>query len=350
MKLGIIGKPQCGKTTIFNAVAGQNVAVGDFSQAVHRAIIKVPDERVDRLAELANPKKITYAEIEFLDAAGFSGKGKQSGDIEIHPDLRMMEALVVVADAFSPDADPAADLQNIVDEMILADHVLIDSNLDRKKRRKNLTGDRSLESELELLGRCRDWLEDEKLLIGMELGPEELLKLRGFAFLTQKPLLFVVNIDEDSLDKREEIEKQHAQLVVPGCSEVLVLCGKIQMELAGLTPEDRRMFLEELGIAVSATDRLVQKSYDLLGLISFLTEGAPEVRAWTIAKGTNAQKAAGVIHSDIERGFIRAEVTSYDDQIEYKTAAALKAAGKTRLEGKQYVVADGDVILFRFNV
>ena len=350
MKLGIIGKPQCGKTTIFNAVAGQDVAVGDFSQAVHRAIIKVPDERVDRLAEMANPKKITYAEIEFLDAAGFSGKGKQSGEIEIHPDLRMMEALVVVADAFSPDADPAADLQNIIDEMILADHVLIDSNLDRKKRRKNLTGDRSLESELALLGRCRDWLEDEKLLIGMELGPEELLSLRGFAFLTQKPLLFVVNIDEDSIDKREEIEKQHAQLVVPGHSEVLVLCGKIQMELAGLAPEDRMQFLEELGIAVSATDRLVQKSYDLLGLISFLTEGAPEVRAWTIAKGTNAQKAAGVIHSDIERGFIRAEVTSYADQIEYKTAAALKAAGKTRLEGKQYVVADGDVILFRFNV
>lgn len=350
MKLGIIGKPQCGKTTVFNAVAGQDVAVGDFSQAVHRAVIKVPDKRVDRLAELAKPKKITYAEIEFLDAAGFSGKGKQSGEIEIHPDLRMMEALVVVADAFSPEADPAADFQSIIDEMILSDHVLIDSNLDRKSRKKKLTGDKSLEQELALLARCRDRLEEEKLLIGMELGPEERLKLRGYAFLTQKPLLFVINIDEDSIDKRDTIEKQHAQLVVPGHSEVMVLCGKIQMELAGLTPEDRRQFLDELGIAISATDRLVQKSYELLGLISFLTLGDPEVRAWTVAIGTIAHKAAGAIHSDIERGFIRAEVTPYEDYIEHKTAAALKAAGKTRLEGKQYVVADGDVILFRFNV
>ncbi|HOD66515.1 MAG TPA: DUF933 domain-containing protein [candidate division Zixibacteria bacterium] len=350
MKLGIIGKPQAGKTTIFNAASGQQEAVGDFSQAAHRAIIKVPDPRLAVLAEIEDPKKITPAEIEFLDAPGFTGKGKEAGAVEISQEVRLMEALILVVDAFSPDAAPERDLRNLTEEMILSDLSIVEGNLDKKGRKMKLTGDKSATHDLELLETCRAQLEGEQPLIDLDMAEEDLKALRGYSFLTLKPLLIAVNIAEDALDRAGAMREGYAGLAAPGKRDVAVVCGRIEAELAALPEIERAAFLADLGIATPAVDQVIRKSYDLLGLISFLTAAKPEVRAWTIRAGTTAQRAAGVIHSDIERGFIRAEVTRFEDYARYRTPAALKAAGKTRLEGKDYVVQDGDVILFRFNV
>ena len=350
MKLGIIGKPQCGKTTVFNAASQQLETVGDFSQSSHRAIIKVPDPRVDRIAEIIKPDKVTYAEIEFLDAPGFTGKGKEAGASEINPEIRLMDALILVIDYFSDGAEPERDIHNLIDEMILSDQVLIESNIEKKSRKIKLTGDKAGAHELELLQKCLDHLEKEKPLIDMEFSEDDDKLLRGYMFLTRKPLLIVLNISEDKLPEAKKIQRDFDRFIRPNKQELMVMCGKIQMELVSLDEDERQAFLQELGISGLAVDRFVQQSYGLLGLISFLTTGPPETRAWTIKKGTSAQKAAGVIHSDIERGFIRAEVVKFDDFIRLKTPAAIKAAGKMRLEGKEYIVEDGDVILFRFNV
>ena len=350
MKLGIIGKPQSGKTTIFNAAGAQQQAVGDFSQATHRAIIKVPDRRLDALAELVNPKKITHAEIELLDAPGLSGKGKEAAGLEISQDLRQMDAFMLVVDAFSPDAKPDADIRNAIDELVFLDQVLFESNIDKRERKAKLTGDKHEQHDIELLKRCLKFVEEGKPLIEMNLTQDEIRSLKGYMLLSLKPLLIVLNIAEDHLPNATQIEAKHHNLVQAGKRELAVVCGKIEMELVSLSIEERGAFLADLGIAKPAMEVVVQRSYALLGLISFLTAGEPEVRAWTIRKGTNAQKSAGVIHSDIERGFIRAEVIKYDDYIALKTHAAIKAAGKQRLEGKEYILEDGDVVLFRFNV
>lgn len=350
MKLGIIGKPQAGKTTVFNAAAGQEVAVGDFSKAIHRAQIKVPDPRVDRLAQIVNPKKITYAEIELLDAPGLTGQGKEAGAVEIGADLRGADALIMVVDAFSSGARPKIDMQNLIDEMILLDAAHIESILDKKTRKRQLSGDKSEERIIDVLSRCRAALEQETPIIELGLSEEEHKLIRGFTFLTQKPLLVAINIAEEDIPRAEQISAEYASVVSAGRREVAVLCGKIEMELVGLDAADRTAFLNDLGIAAPAMDQVIQKSYALLGLISFLTQGEKEVRAWTIPRGYSAPRAGSVIHSDIERGFIRAEVITYEDFVALQTPAAIKAAGKMRLEGKEYVVADGDVILFRFNV
>ncbi len=350
MKLGIIGKPQSGKTTVFNAASGREEAVGDFSQTAHRAVIKVPDERVDKLVELANPKKITYAEIDLLDAPGFTGKGKDAGTTEVNPEVRLMDALMLVIDSFSTDANPDADIQNLIDELFLADQVLLEGVIDKRSRKAKLTGDKSEAHHLELLNRCVEALENGTPLIDIEFDADEQKGIRGYQFLTLKPLLVCLNIDEENIGRIEDIRTAFARFIEPEKRELAVICGKIEAELVSLEDEDREVFMQEIGISVPAMQKVIQRSYNLLGLISFLTLGAPEVRAWTIRKGTNAVHAAGAIHSDIERGFIRAEVASYDDYIVHKTLPALKAAGKSRLEGKDYTVKDGDVILFRFAV
>ncbi|MFZ1685555.1 MAG: DUF933 domain-containing protein, partial [Candidatus Zixiibacteriota bacterium] len=344
MKLGIIGKPQSGKTTVFNAAAGAQEAVGDFSQAVHRAVIKVPDERLYKLAEIVSPKKITHAEIEFLDAPGFSGEGKKASGIEIHPDLRKMDAFMLVVGAFTTDSSPDKDIRTVLEEMILLDQAMLESTIEKKARKTRLTGDKSEEREMELFKRCLSHLEQERPLLEMELADDEARMIRGYQFLSQKPLLIVLNISEDDLARSTEIYEKHRGLIAEGKRELAVVCGKIEAELVTLEEAERAVFMQELGISQPAMIQVVKHSYALLGLISFLTAGEPEVRAWTIKKGTNAQHAAGVIHSDIERGFIRAEVTHYNDYIQYQTPAALKAAGKSRLEGKEYTVIDGDVV------
>lgn len=350
MKLGIIGKPQSGKTTVFNAAAQREESVGDFSGAVHRAIVKVPDERVLKLAELVNPKKITFAEIDFLDAPGLTGKGKASQATEINPEVRLMEALMLVIDGYSSDANPNADLDALLDELLLSDQILAEGIIEKKNRKAKLTGDKSEAVQAALLERCIKHLEEGNPLITAGFNPDELKSLSNFQFLTLKPILAVINIAEDKLAEIEHIRASYEERTRPGQLEFAVVCGKVEMELVGLDEDEKKEFLSELGITTPAVELVIQKSYSLLGLISFLTVGEPEARAWTIKRGTTARKAAGVIHSDIERGFIRAEVVAYDDYIEHKTLPALKAVGKSRLEGKEYIVQDGDVILFRFAV
>lgn len=350
MKLGIIGKPQSGKTTIFNAASGHHEAVGDYSRSAHRAVIRVPDPRVDNLARLLEPQKITYAEIEFLDAPGFTGKGKESAGSEISPELHLMDALVLVIDCFSAQAVPKRDMQDMIDEMILADQIAVEGNIEKKSRKIKLTGDKAGVRELELLEMCRAALDEGKLLIDLDFAENDDKLLRGYAFLTQKPLLVVLNINENDIRRRDELIAGMSDVVVAGKRDVAALCGEIEMELLALDEAEREPFMRDLGLECSAVEHVIKTSYALLGLISFITVNGPEVRAWTIRDGTVAHKAAGVVHSDMERGFIRAEVVKYDDYMEYQTAAAIKAAGKARLEGKDYVVQDGDVILFRFNV
>ena len=350
MRLALIGKPQSGKTTIFNAAAGQSEAVGDFSKAVHRAQITVPDSRVDRLDELVKPKKKVYATIEFLDAPGLSGKGKEAGTLEISDDLRQSEAFIMIVDAFSADANPDRDIQTLIDEMILLDCVRIEGIIAKRSRKVKLTGDKSAQKILDLLKKCLAHLEAEKPLIDAEFTADEEKSLRGYQLLTQKPLLVVLNIAENKLDEADSIHDRYSRYVDPGKRELAVMCGKVQAELVGLDNEEKQMFMDELGIKALATDRVIQKSYTLLGLISFLTADTPEARAWTIREGMTAPQAAGVVHSDMERGFIRAEVIAYEDYDRLETMAAIKAAGKHRSEGREYVVRDGDVILFRFNV
>jgi len=257
---------------------------------------------------------------------------------------------MVVLNGFSADANPKADLTDIIDEMILADQVMIESNIEKRAKKVRTTSDKSAAVEIDLLKKCQAHLEEEKLLIDIDITDDEKKSLRGYMFMTQKPLLVVINIAEESIATADEKMKLFDDFVSANKREATVLCGKIEMELVTLEDDDRAMFMEELGIKSPAVDLVVQKSYNLLGLISYITAGEPEVRAWTIKKGTVAQKAAGVIHSDIERGFIRAEVIKYDDYVELGSEKAVKAAGKFRLEGKEYTVGDGDVILFRFNV
>lgn len=350
MKLGIIGKPQSGKTTIFNAAAGAQESVGDFSRSVHKAVIKVPDNRLIELANLVHPKKITYAEIEFLDAPGFSGDSATSGGLEVHPEIKQQDALILVLNAFSPESKPESDIQNLIDEMILLDQVTLESNIEKKEKKLKISADKSWEWEIGVLKRCLAHVDSGKPILDLDLTADESRLIRGYMFLSQKPLLIVMNVPESDIVNSDEIERKSAHFVTPGKRELVVVCGKIEAELMSLNEEEREIFLKDLGISNPATEQVIKKAYDLLGLVSFLTAGEPEVRAWTIKKGLNAQQAAGAIHSDLERGFIRAEVIDFDDYVQLKTPAAIRGAGKLRLEGKEYVVKDGDVMLFRFNV
>ncbi|UCD65160.1 MAG: redox-regulated ATPase YchF [Candidatus Zixiibacteriota bacterium] len=350
MKLGIIGKPQSGKTTVFNVASQHHEVVGDYSRTAHRAVIRVPDRRVDELARLIKPERAVYAEIEFLDAPGFTGKGKESAGPEITPELHTMDALILVVDCFSSVANVEKDIRDMLDEMILADQVVIESSLEKKARKMKLAGDKSAAHEIELLHKCGAGLEQGKLLIDLDFSEDEQKTLRGFAFLTQKPLLIVMNIAEGDLRRCAELIEELSHYVAEGKRDITALCGEIEMELLALDEDERKPFMDELGIAQPAVQQVIQKAYSMLGLISFITVTGPEVRAWTVRSGTSAHRAAGVVHSDMERGFIRAEVIKYDDFIQHQTPAAVKAAGKARLEGKDYIVQDGDVILFRFNV
>lgn len=351
MKLGIIGLSQSGKTTLFNTLSGQQETVGDFSQTVHRAVIKVPDERLDNLATMIEPKKITHAEIEFLDVAGFTGRSKKpNSESDIFHDLRLMDAIIIVVDDFSHSAKPEKDFRSICDELILADLVIIEKNIDKIEKAIKLTGNRERAQELEILIRCREALNNEQLLSTIGLTQDDRRIVRGYAFLTLKPYLITFNIAEEKLADHSKIYNNYSKYRQKGVADIAVICGKIEMELGQLEQEDRNEFLRELNIESSAIEKFIRRSYALLGLISFFTIGPPECRAWTIREGTKAPKAAGEVHTDIERGFIRAEVAKYEDYMVYKKLPALKAAAKLHVEGKEYIVSDGDVILFLFNV
>jgi len=350
MKVGIAGFPRSGKTTIFNALTGQHAAVGGFTEPgkVHLGTIKVPDARLDRLTEIFKPRKTTHAEIVFADfPAPAEGAGSHALDTATLTQMRESEALVQVVrgfvDPISGDAPhPVADLSNFKSELLLADLVLIEKRLERLKKEKGR------EQERALLERCKTHLDAEEPLRRLTLTPEETTAIAGFGFLSRRPLMVLLNVGE--ADVHAPLPGDVADLLAAEGIEGLVLSGKIEMEIADLDPADRQAFLEDLGLQGTARERFVRAAYALLDQISFLTTGEDEVRAWTIKRGTPAVKAAGKIHSDIERGFIRAEVVHYDDFIRLGSEAKCREAGKLRLEGKEYVVQDGDIIHYRFNV
>ncbi len=352
MKVGIAGFPRSGKTTLFAALTGQEVEPGKFGEvgALRLGTIKVPDARVDELARRFRPRKVTYAEIVFADfpAPAMHGEDKPHAlDATTITHMRDVDALVQVVRGF-PDPltaeppRPLADLEAFKGELILNDLAIVERRLERLKKEKGR------ERERALLERCRAALEQEVALRRLEFAPEEATSLAGFAFLSRRPLMVVWNVSESSAgapmppDMQQWLEREQLQ--------GLVLAGKIEMEIAQLAEADRAAFLADLGVESSARDRFIRAAYGLLDLISFLTAGEDEVRAWTIRRGTAAVKAAGKIHSDIERGFIRAEVLAFEDFVAFGSEAKAREAGRLRLEGKDYVVRDGDIIHFRFHV
>lgn len=361
MKTAIIGLANSGKTTIFNALTGLNLETTVYPTQTgepHTGIVKVPDKRLDKLAEIYNPKKTTHATVEYIDYLGLT-KGDTAQNRKVFDLIKDADAIVHVARGFNDESvvhpmegiNPKRDVDTIELEMIFGDLELVDKRLERIA--DNLKrGKKPDETEKKLLLKCKDALEKEMPLRTLEFSDEEQKVMRNLQFMSIKPEVVVLNIGEQDLNSEKtssiisEIEKSLKGKQI----KVLSLCGKFEMEVAQMSKEDAKAFLDDMGITEPALNKLITISYDLLGLISFLTAGEPEVRAWTIRKGMTASEAAGKIHSDIERGFIRAETVSYDDLISNRSISAVREKGLLRLEGKTYEVKDGDVINFRFNV
>jgi hypothetical protein len=357
MHLGIVGPSQSGKSALFAAATGIDAPAG---QGAHRAVVKVPDARLAALADIVKPKKITPAEVEYLDWGGLATDSASGADLEskIPAELRQSDALIAVIRDFASDVVPhpkgsvnaARDVEDLELALILADLATVETRLDRLERTLKVKKDAQLEAERSALQSCRAQLEAEKPLRDLDLPDHDWRLLRGFGLLSAKPLLLVINIDEDRARDGARIEAEWQARRTGSRSGVIVLSAEIEKEIAQLPDDERSAFLQDLGIVEPALGRMIRKSYELLGLISYFTAGDPEVRAWTIPRGARAVEAADVIHSDIARGFIRAEVVAYHDYVERGGTAGAKHAGKFRLEGKDYVVQDGDVIYFRFNV
>ncbi len=348
MKVGLVGFSGSGKTTVYNALTGQKAETGYASRGsgkTNLGVVKVPDARVEALSAIHSPKKITFAEIHFVDVAAPPGAGGRSLDTSALPAMREVDALVQVVRAFPSEdgkaADPLGEVQDLLTELTLGDLAPIEKRLERLKKEKGKPG------EIELLGKLKAHLEAGKSLRDLELSEQDLVAVSGYRFLTQKTLLIVLNVAEGDVDK--PIDPRLAAYAAENKLTIIPLSGKLEMELAELGPDEQKAFLADLGLTDTALPRFVRAAYAALDLISFLTAGPDECRAWTIRRGTSAVRAAGKIHSDIERGFIRAEVMTFDDFMHFKSEAKVREAGKARLEGKEYIVRDGDIIHFRHN-
>ena len=343
MKVGIVGFAGSGKTTIFNALTGLKVQTGprEAGGKPHLGVIKVPDQRVETLAGLLKLKKMTHAEITFMDFA--AGEGDKALDSNATLQMKEADCLAQVVGLYAGPFAATSSLQEMRDfetELKVADLLIIEKRLERLKKEKGH------EQERGLLERCKSTIESEKSLRLLSLSEEEKKTLSGFGFLSQKPLLILLNLGEEDIGR--PLPGDLSEVLARERLEAVPLSGKVEMEVADLAESDRVEFLKELGLTESARDRFVRSCYHLLQLLSFLTHNQEEVRAWSVKQGTSAVKAAGKIHSDIERGFIRAEVVHYNDFIQCGSEAKCRETGKLRLEGKDYIVQDGDIIRFRF--
>lgn len=359
MKVGIIGLSNTGKTTVFNALTGQNLKTPIFPATKgepHIGVVKVPDLRLDRLSEIFKPQKTTHATIEYIDYIGLT-KGDMKQNRKVFDLIKDVDAIVHVVRGYHDDTvihplgtiDPLRDIETIELELVFGDLEFVEKRYE-KMEQGTKGGKKPDESEKKLILKCREKLENEIALRNVEFQEEEIRAMRPLQFLSTKPEVLVFNVGEKDLES-EHIEKLRSEMrerypTLP----VLSMCGKVEMEIAQLSPDNAQLFFKDLGIEEPISHKVIRTCYGLLGYISFFTYAGDEVRAWTLAKGLNAKKAAGKVHSDIERGFIKAEVISFEDFISLGSIHAAREKGLLRLEGKAYDVKDGDIINFRFNV
>ena len=363
MKMGIVGLPNVGKSTLFNAItkAGAECANYPFCTIEPNVgIVPVPDERLDKLAQMYNPQKVTHAVIEFVDIAGLvkgASKGEGLGN-KFLSHIREVDSIVEVVRCFDDSnivhvdgsINPIRDIETINLELIFADMETVNKRIDTVK--KKIKADKKYQEELNVFEKIKTALDNGKSARTVELNDEEKEIVKDAFLLTMKPILYIANVSEEQLENVNEDEnvKKVVEYAKQENAEVIPLCVKIEEELSSLNDEDEKEMLDALGLDESGLSKVIKKSYDLLGLMSFLTAGEPEVRAWTIKKGTKAPQAAGKIHTDIERGFIKAEIVSYNDLINCGSMNVAKEKGLVRMEGKDYIMQDGDIVLFRFNV
>ena len=363
MKLGVVGLPNVGKSTLFNAITNAGAESANYPFCTidpNVGVVAVPDERLDKLTEMYHPKKTTPAVIEFVDIAGLvkgASRGEGLGN-KFLSNIRMTDAIVHVVRCFEDgnvthvegSTDPLRDIEIINLELIMADIEMVERRID--KAQKAAKGDKKFLHEVEVFSALKDWLNDGNSARSFQCDEDDAALIATSELLSLKPIIYAANLDEDGFAAYADnaYYQQVADLAAREGAQVIPVCAKLEAEIAELEPEEKKMFLDDLGVPESGLDRLVKASYTLLGLISYLTSGEDECRAWTITKGTKAPQAAGKIHSDFERGFIRAEVIAYDDLMACGSMAAAREKGLIRSEGKEYIVQDGDIILFRFNV
>lgn len=359
MRLGIIGLPNSGKTTIFNALTGQNLPTGAATSGqfeVHTAVVNVPDPRVDKLSAMYKPRKTIYATVTYADIGGLD-KGISEGGLkgQFRNELAQADGFLHVVRAFEDDTvphpyitvDPQRDVETLDGEFLLADLVMVEKRLEKLQGELRIRGkavDKAVPVELELMERFKVQLEAERPLRELDITDDENRMIRGYGFLTLKPVLVALNLGDEPKAAADLLHYDRPHTNVVG------LQGKIEAELAQLAPDDAQLFMQEYGIAELSAAKVIRLSYQLLAIQSFFTVGEDEVRAWSVAIGATAPEAAGAIHSDLQKGFIRAEVMKYDDLIAAGSEAALKSAGKMRLEGKEYIVQDGDIVHIRHSM